>query len=431
MLHQQLIDKIILWRNKKGRHRQFVLILSFIVGLLSGFAAVILKNTVYYTHYFITNGFEFEKENFLYLAFPLIGIFLTVLLVRYVIKDNIGHGVSKILHSISKRGGKLESHNTYSSMLASTITVAFGGSVGLEAPIVLTGSSIGSNLGRFFRVNYKTLVIMIACGSAGAIAGIFKSPIAAMIFAVEVLMLDLTITTLIPLLISAVTGATIAFFFMGKGVLFHVEYIDPFYLKHIPAFIVLGIFTGFVSLYFTRMTIETEALLVKIKKAYLKIVAGGIFLGIIIFVFPSLYGEGYEVLEAIISGNSADLINEGLFLSLKEKAWFLLLIVFVIMLMKVVAMAVTTGSGGVGGIFAPSLFVGGLAGFFAAKMINLLPFIQVSELNFTLVGMAGLMSGVMHAPLTGIFLISEITGGYGLFTPLIITATISLLAIRY
>ncbi|MBN1339946.1 MAG: chloride channel protein [Bacteroidales bacterium] len=428
---QKVIERVILWQSRKGGQRQFVLLLSFVVGLLSGTAAVILKNTVYYTHYFITNGFHFERENYLYLAFPLTGILITVVFVKFIIKDNIGHGVSRILFAISKKNGRLKRHNTYSSMIASTITISFGGSVGLEAPIVLTGSSIGSNLGRLFGLNYKTIVIMIGCGAAGAIAGIFKAPIAALVFAIEVLMLDLTMTTLIPLLISAATGSMVAFFFMGKSVLFFTEYTDPFYLRHIPAFIALGLFTGITSLYFTRTTQRLESLMAKIRGTFTKAIAGGIILGIIIFVFPSLYGEGYEVLDAIMNGRQSDLINEGLFLPLKNQAWFLFAVILSIMLMKVAAMAITTGSGGIGGIFAPSLFVGGLSGLFAAKMINLLPFIQVSEINFILVGMAGIMSGVMHAPLTAIFLIAEITGGYELFTPLIITATISYLTIKY
>ena len=316
-------------------------------------------------------------------------------------------------------------------MIGSTLTIAFGGSVGLESPIVLTGSAIGSNLGRLFHLNHKTLIVLIGCGAAGAIAGIFKSPIAAVVFAIEVLMIDLTLSTMIPLLISSVSGATIAYFLSGRSVLFSFELIDPFFLKHIPAFIILGIFTGLVSVYFTRMTMFIESMFGKAKNTYKKLVFGGIILGILIFVFPSLFGEGYEILQEVLNSRGEDLINEGLFYSLKDKTWFLLLIIFLILVFKAVATAVTTGSGGVGGVFAPSLFMGGLAGFFAAKILNLLPFVEVSESNFALVGMAGMMSGVMHAPLTGIFLIAEITGGYELLTPLIITATISYLTIKY
>jgi len=424
------LRRISLWKTRNLSNQQFILMLSLVIGVLSGLAAVLLKNTVHYTFYWISRGFQFERENFLFLALPLIGILLTVLFVKFIIKKDIGHGVSRILYAISKKNGRLERHHTYTSMIGSTLTVAFGGSVGLEAPIVLTGSAIGSNLGRLFRLNHKSLIILIGCGAAGAIAGIFKSPIAAVVFAIEVLMIDLTLSSLIPLLIAAVTGATVAFFLSGKSVLFAFSLTDPFLLKHIPYYLILGIFTGLVSAYFTRMTLSIEKQFKKIKQWYNKILIGGILLGVLIFVFPSLFGEGYEILQEVLNGQDKDLINQGLFYSLKDHTWFLLLIMTLILFFKAIATSVTNGSGGVGGIFAPSLFMGGIAGFLAAKILNLFPGIQVSESNFALVGMAGMMSGVMHAPLTGIFLIAEITGGYELLTPLIITATISYLTIK-
>jgi CIC family chloride channel protein len=427
----RIIFRFVGWKNKHITNTQFILILSFVIGILSGLAAVLLKNTVHFTFYLISRGFQFEKENFLYLALPLLGISLTVLYVKLILKKNISHGVSRILYAISSRKGVLEGHHTYSSMIGSTLTVAFGGSVGLEAPIVLTGSAIGSNLGRWFRLNHKSLIVLIGCGAAGAIAGIFKSPIAAVIFAIEVLMIDLTLTALIPLLISAVTGATVAYFLSGKSVLFFFHLTDPFVLSDIPMFIILGIFTGLASLYFTRTNEFIESRFKKVQNNYKKILFGGILLGILIFVFPSLFGEGYPILQEVLKGNSNELINEGLFFSLKDKTWFLLIIVFSILIFKAIATAVTNGSGGVGGIFAPSLFMGGIAGLFVAKILNQFSLTQVSESNFALVGMAGMMSGVMHAPLTGIFLIAEITGGYELLTPLIITATVSYLTINY
>jgi chloride channel protein, CIC family len=427
----RVVFQFVAWKNKHITNSQFILILSFVIGILSGLAAVILKNTVHYAFYLISQGFRFEKENYLYLALPLVGILLTVIFVKFILKKNISHGVSRILYAISKRKGVLEGHHTYSSMVGSTLTVAFGGSVGLEAPIVLTGSAIGSNLGRWFRLNHKSLIVLIGCGAAGAIAGIFKSPIAAVIFAIEVLMIDLTLTALIPLLISAVTGATVAYFLSGKSVLFFFHLTDPFVLRDIPMFILLGVFTGLVSVYFTRTNELIERRFKKIKNDYNKIVMGGIMLGILIFVFPSLYGEGYAILQEVLKGKSNELINEGLFYALKDEPWFLLAVIFSILFFKAIATAVTTGSGGVGGIFAPSLFMGGIAGLFVAKTLNQFSFFQVSESNFALVGMAGMMSGVMHAPLTGIFLIAEITGGYQLLTPLIITATISYLTINY
>jgi len=426
-----IINRITIWRNRRISASQFLLILSMVVGILSGLTAVLLKNIVHYTFYLISKGFQFERENYLYLALPLIGISITVVFTKFILKKNIGHGVSRILYAISKKNGVIDLHHTWSSMVGSTFTVAFGGSVGLEAPIVLTGSAIGSNLGHIFRLNRKTLNILIGCGAAGAIAGIFKSPIAAVVFAIEVLMIDLTISALIPLLISAVAGATVAFFLSGSRVLFSFDVSDPFLIKQIPYFILLGVFTGLVSVYFTRITVFIEKLFGTIKQTYRKLIAGGLILGVLIFVFPSLFGEGYEILQEVLSGQDKDLINEGLFYSLKDHTWFLLLIMFLILVFKAVATSVTNGSGGVGGIFAPSLFMGGMAGFLAAKLLNLIPGITVSESNFALVGMAGVMSGVMHAPLTGIFLIAEITGGYALLTPLIITATISFLTIKY
>jgi len=426
-----LLGRFLIWRIKHIDNRNFIILLSFIVGSLSGFAAIILKNLVYYTHFFMTNGFKFSEINYMYFAYPGIGILLTILFVKFFVKDNLGHGVSRILYSISKKNGIIKPHNIYSSMISSSLTVGFGGSVGLEAPITLTGSAIGSSLGNFFHLNYKTIILMIGCGSAGAIAGIFKAPIAGVLFAIEVLMLDLTMATLIPLLISAVTGATVALFFMGKGVLFSFDVTTPFILKEIPFFILLGVFSGLVSLYFTRVAMYIEVIYQKMGKTYIKLAVGGVVLGFLIFVFPSLFGEGYEALMDILKGNGESIINQSIFSNLIENRWLFLILLLLILFFKVIAMASTTGSGGVGGIFAPSLFMGGVTGFFIARLINTLSTYQVSESNFSLVGMAGIMAGVMHSPLTAIFLIAEITGGYELLPPLIITATISYLTIMY
>lgn len=431
MKKKGLVGRFLIWRIKHVDNRNFIIVLSLIVGILSGFAAVILKNLVYYTHFFMTNGFKFSEINYMYFAYPGFGILLTILFVKLFVKDNLGHGVSRILYSISKKNGIIKPHNIYSSMISSSLTVGFGGSVGLEAPITLTGSAIGSSLGSFFHLNYKTVILMIGCGSAGAIAGIFKAPIAGTLFAIEVLMLDLTMATLIPLLISAVTGATVALFLMGKGVLFSFDVTTPFILKEIPFFILLGVFSGLVSLYFTRVAMYIEVIFQKMGKAYLKLLVGGVVLGLLIFVFPSLFGEGYEALMDILKGNGESIINQSIFSNLIENRWVFLILLLLILFFKVIAMASTTGSGGVGGIFAPSLFMGGVTGFFIARLINTLSTYQVSESNFSLVGMAGIMAGVMHSPLTAIFLIAEITGGYELLPPLIITATISYLTIMY
>jgi CIC family chloride channel protein len=427
----KLLGRFLIWKGKHLKHRQFVYIMSFIIGIVSGIIAVVLKNTVHYTNEFLTHKLDIENINLLYLAYPLIGITLTVLFVRFFIKDNIGHGISRILYAISKRNSIIKSHNNFSSFIAGTLTVGFGGSVGLEAPIVLTGSSIGSNLGRIMRMNYKTTTILIGCGAAGAIAGIFKAPIAAVVFSLEVLMLDLTMWSIIPLLISAVTGATVSYFFLGKGVIFTFQLTEPFVLRNIPWFIFLGVFSGLVSFYFTRINMYTESLLQKLKSPVARFVIGGIALGILILFLPPLYGEGYEILSDILHGNAQEITYGSMFYNYQDYFWVFMGFLGLIIIFKVIAMSVTTGSGGVGGIFAPTLFTGGITGYLAAKLINNFGFISVSERNFALVGMAGLMAGVMHAPLTAIFLIAEITGGYGLFIPLIITSTIAYITIIY
>ena len=400
-----------------------------VIGLVSGLAAVMLKNIVHYTHSLVTNGFDFGVGRDFYLFFPLIGISVTVLFAKYVIKADIGHGVSNILHSISKKNGRIEKHNMYSSMVGSTFTVAFGGSVGLEAPIVLTGSSFGSYLGKLFRLNQKTIIILIGAGASGAIAGIFKAPIAAVVFSLEVLMLDLTMASLIPLLISAATAASVAYFLMGAGVLFSFHFTDDFQIANLPWYILLGLLTGFVSLYFTNTTLIVEKKIKSIK-LWQRVLLGSSLVGILIFIFPSLYGEGYEFLRELINGETHMVVNEDLF-GVPGSAGLILMLLMAIVFIKVIAMALTSGSGGVGGIFAPSLFVGGIFGGVFGELINQLSFVDIPVNATALVGMSGVMAGVMHAPLTGIFLIAEFTGGYSLFTPLIITATVSYLTIMY
>ncbi len=431
MVATKLLGRFLIWRDDHLGHRQFVYILSFVIGIISGLAAVLLKNSVHYIHQLLLHSLPDDKMNFLFLFFPLIGIVLTVLFVRFVVKDKIGHGISRILFAISKQNGKLRPHNNYSSFIAGILTVGFGGSVGLEAPIVLTGSSMGSTLGRIFRMNYKTTTILIGCGAAGAIAGIFKAPIAAVIFALEVLMLDLTLWSIIPLLISAVTALTVSIFFLGKAEIFSFELSEQFALGRIPYYILLGVFCGLVSFYFTRVTLSIEATLGKIKSPYLKPLIGGSMLGLIILFLPPLYGEGYNTLDALLKGNAGEITNGSLFYGLQDNFWMFGLFLLLILIFKVAATSITNGAGGVGGIFAPTLFMGGIAGYFSARIINLFGTGNVSERNFALVGMAGMMAGVMHAPLTAIFLIAEITGGYGLLLPLILTSTIAFITIMY
>jgi len=431
MQKSRIFSRFMVWKTRHISNRKFIILLSFIIGLLGGLAAVLLKNIVHFTGEILTNRIAVSSVNLLYFAFPLIGILLSVIFVKYFVKDNIGHGVSRILFAISRKNGILKPHNTYSSMIASTFTVGFGGSVGLEAPIVLTGSSIGSYLAQLLRMNYKATILLIGCGAAGAIAGIFKAPIAAIIFALEVLMLDLTMSSIIPLLISAVTGATVANFLLGKSVVFNFSVQDPFSLQSIPFYVVLGIICGLVSFVFTRGTNIVESRLGKIINPYQKVLIGGVLLGLLIFIFPPLYGEGYATLRSLLGGDVSEITNHSLFYGIRDQHWFLLGFLFLVLIFKIVASSLTTGSGGVGGIFAPALFMGGITGFIVSRAINAITFINLSERNFALVGMAGIMAGVMHAPLTAIFLIAEITGGYGLFIPLIITSTIAYLTIMY
>jgi len=429
MKQDQFSRRILIWRNKYISEHQLVLILSFIVGLLSGLAAVILKTTVHTTHSFLSTRVE-SGFNYLYLIFPIIGITLTVLYVKYFVKDNIGHGVTRILYALSKNNGKLKKHNNYSSMVANTLTVGFGGSVGVEAPIVLTGASIGSNLGTYFKLNFKSVALLLACGAAGAIGGIFKAPIAGLIFTLEVIMLDLTLTAIVPLLIASVTGAMVAYFLMGEGVTFSVTSIQPFDMSNVPFYIMLGILCGLLSFYFTKTTIKLESAAKKIKSKSLKIALGGTILALMIFFFPSLYGEGTSSLQSLLNGSTEGIPKNYIFSLALKSNFNLLFFLGVLALLKVIAMAITTGSGGIGGIFGPTLFVGGVAGFWWSQFINSFQIVNLPHGNFALAGMAGVMAGVMHAPLTAIFLIAEITGGYGLFIPLIITATISYITVQ-
>ena len=411
--------------------RRITLILSFVVGLLSGVAGVALKNTLHWVRNFVSGLVPMNTASLLYFGLPTIGILLTLLFVRYLIKDDLSHGVTKVLYSISRQGSKLKAHHMFSSIFGSALTIGFGGSVGAEAPVVLTGSAIGSNVGSFFRMNYKTRTLLIGCGAAGAIASIFKAPIAGIVFTLEVLMLDLTTASIVPLLISAVTASSVSYLLMGRNVVFAYDVIRPFALHNIPWFILLGIFCGLVSLYFIRSIWSIEKRFKQTRSPYKKWIVGTIILGALIFVFPPLFGEGYDVLQALLNGQSEYIFHNSPLYGFQNNYWLLIGSLFLIIALKAVATAVTNGAGGVGGIFAPSLFIGGISGFLVAKLINQFNFIDVSESNFALVGMAGTMAGVMHAPFMAIFLISEITGGYALFVPLMITSTIAYLTIMY
>lgn len=426
----RLFERKVLGFIRQIKERRLVLGLSFVIGILAGLAAILLKNLTHFVEHNAKEWLLGEHSSELAFLLPLGGIFLTVIFVQYLLKQDIGHGVSKILFSISKRKGHLKPHNTWSSMVASSVTVGLGGSVGLEAPIVLTGASIGSNIGRILKLNYKTVVLLIGCGAAGAIAGIFKAPIAALIFAFEVLMLDLTTWSIVPLLLSSVTAATVSYFLLGEQVVFSFTISEPFVLNNLPFYILLGIFTGLVSLYFTRMNNLVEGTMGRIRHTLVRMLTGGLLLSVLIFLMPHLFGEGYTTLRTLLTGHSSELFDGTLFENLVQgHAGFIVLFFLLLLLLKVIAMAITTGGGGIGGIFAPALFVGGMSGATLSRALNAFTPATISENNFALVGMAGVMAGVMHAPLTGIFLIAEITGGYDLFIPLILTATISYVTI--
>lgn len=427
--YKKRLNKLVAWRIANISERNFLYLLSIIIGVISGLAALILKNLIHFVAEILTDWFAVDGISYWFLVYPLIGIFLTVIFVRFFIKDDIGHGVSKILYAISQRGSKLKPHNTYSSMVASSLTIGFGGSVGAEAPIVLTGASIGSNLARIFKLNYKNVTLMLACGVAGAIAGIFNAPMAGIVFTLEVLMIDLTMAYLVPLLLSAISATVLTYFFMGEGVLLHLNHVHPFQIENIGFYILLGVFTGLLGWYFTRSTMFLEKKLSVIKNWLVKLIFGGISLGFLIFIFPPLWGEGYTSIATIFEGNGSDLLNNSLFFNWKDNAYVLIVVLAGILIFKVFAMTVTTASGGIGGVFAPTLFMGAIAGYFLVKTINTLYDFGLPEDNFALAGMAGMMAAVMHAPLTGIFLTAELTGGYGLFIPLLITSTVAYVTI--
>ena len=426
-----IIQRFIIWRENEIQEKHFILMLSFLVGLFTAFAALILKYLIHFIQNFLTDNFDSTEANYLYLVYPVVGIFLAGLFVRNIVKDDISHGVTKILYAISRRQGRIKRHNIWSSTIASAITIGFGGSVGAEAPIVLTGSAIGSNLGRLFKMEQRTLMLLVGCGAAGAISGIFKAPIAGLVFTIEVLMIDLTMSSLLPLLITSVTAATVSYVVTGQEAMFKFHMDQPFLLERIPYVILLGIFCGLVSLYFTRAMNVVENFYARFKGVYSKLVLGGVMLSILIFLFPPLYGEGYDTIELLLNGISNmewdTVMNNSLFYGYGN---LLLVYLLLIVLFKVFASAATNGGGGCGGIFAPSLFLGCIAGFVFSHFSNELGiFPGLPEKNFALMGMAGVMSGVMHAPLTGVFLIAELTGGYDLFLPLMIVAVSSYLTI--
>lgn len=417
---------------KRLSEKDMMLILSLLVGIACGLAAVILKTAIEYIHTTVTCWFKGEGYNFLYLVYPGLGMLLSMLFVKYFVKDNIGHGVTKVLLAVSKNESKIRPHNMWTSVAASSVTIGFGGSVGAEAPIVYTGAAIGSNVARYMGMSYKNMTILLGCGAAGAVAGIFKAPLAGVLFTLEILLFNISMSSILPLLMSTVSATVVSYIFLGDTTPFACR-LAPFEMHNIPFYILLGLFCAGCSIYFTRMTLWLEDKIKGIGGDYGRWALSAVCLGLLIFLFPPLYGEGYDSLNALLSGEVIDFEGRTVLSFFMDKAWSVPIFFLLILLLKVFSMSFTNAGGGVGGTFGPTLFIGGVAGFVLARVLNLIMAgsdFSVPEQNFVLVGMAGLMAGVMQAPMTAIFLIAEISGGYELLIPLILTSTISFGATR-
>lgn len=423
--------KVVIWREHHIKEKNFLLILALVVGVFCGFAAQLLKFLIHLIAGMLTAHMSTTTANWLYLVYPVVGILIVTLFLKYVVKENISHGVTKVLYAISRRKSRLKKRNMYASLVASSITIGFGGSVGAEGPIVFTGAAIGSNVGQAFRLSPRILMILVGCGAAAGIAGIFRAPIAGMLFTLEVLMIDLTGMTVMPLLLSSVAGAVVAYVLEGYSAEFFFVQSEAFATSRIPFTILLGIVCGLMSYYFTKVMFMMESMFGKLKHQSLKIAVGGIIMAGLIFLFPPLYGEGYGAINNLLLGDVSKVVDGTIFYVDRDNVWFLILFIAAVALTKAFATSATNGAGGVGGTFAPSLFVGALTGFLFAYIVNNLDLgFELSQKNFALMGMAGVMSGVMHAPLMAIFLTAEMTGGYDLFLPLLIVSALAYITIR-
>jgi putative transport related membrane protein len=427
---RKLQDQVILWREKHISERYFILLLSLSIGVTMALLAALLKFIIHHIESFVL--MHIEQRSYLYLVFPALGILLSLLFVRYIVRDDISHGVTKVLSSISQRKSRIKPHNTWSSLLASALTISFGGSVGAESPIVLTGAAIGSNFGRLFRLEQRNLMLLIGCGVAGALGGIFKAPITGLVFVIEVLLLDLTMASVLPLLVSSVSAAAVAYVLSGKENLFLFIQTDPYYIERIPLMILLGIVCGLISLYFSKTMFRIEGEFRKLKSQRTRYLISAAILSLLIFLFPPLYGEGYDSVNILLDGQYTQLLDGSIFEAFSSSYWVVFAFFLLTVLFKVFASVATNSGGGCGGLFAPTLFVGGLTGFLFSYLVNYFSSMRVfiSPKNYILLGMAGLMAGVMHAPLTGVFLIAELSGGYNLFLPLMLVSLTSFATIR-
>ncbi|RXQ93002.1 chloride channel protein [Ancylomarina salipaludis] len=423
--------RFLIWRLRHINNRTFILILSVLVGITSGMTALVLKTAVYRGREFLLEGINWSYQNYLFFLYPMIGVGLTLFFKKYIIRDFVKHNISSLLHAISKRNSIVKLHKTYSSVIGSIITAGFGGSIGLESPIISSGAAIGSNMARNFHLNYKEVTIMLACGASGAIAAIFNTPIAAIVFALEVLLIDLSRFSLIPLLMASVSGAITTKLFLDESILIEFTITHPFEIKDIPFYILLGILSGLISVYFTRMFLWIERRFGQIRLLKNRMLIGGLSLGVLIFYFPALYGEGYNMVKALIVGNLEEVFHSSLFENYTHVGYMVVIFIGAMVFLKVIATSITIGAGGIGGIFAPSVFTGAMLGFLFVYIINHFQLAEsLSASNFTLVGMASVLGGVLHAPLTGIFLIAEITSGYELIVPLMLSTTISFITVK-
>ena len=403
-----------------------MIILALVVGISCGLAATLLSTTIHFLQHTISSWFSGEMHKYLYILYPGMGMFIAMLFVKYVVKDNIGHGVTKVLLAVSKNESKIKPHNMWTSMAASSVTIGFGGSVGAEAPIVYTGAAIGSNVARYMGLSYKNMTILLGCGAAGAVAGIFKAPLAGVLFTLEILLFNISMTSILPLLLSTISATVISYLFLGSKPPFECENIAQFTMGNIPFYVILGLFCAMCSVYFTRMTLWLEDKIKSIEKPYKRWALSALSLGLLIFLLPPLFGEGYTCIRGLMNEGSVNMEGKTVLSFMLNTAWMVPIFFLLVLVLKVFSMSLTNAGGGVGGTFGPTLFMGAIAGFVVSRTINLIGGgMSVPEQNFVLVGMAGLMAGVMQAPMTAIFLIADMTGGYDLLIPLILTATIS------
>jgi CIC family chloride channel protein len=426
----KLLQRFFRWRMAHVSDKQYIYFLSVFVGIMAAISAIIIKKSTHLISYILNLAITSQGGNYLYFLYPAVGILIAVLFMRYIVKSEPGHGIPGVLYAISRKNGLIKRHNTFSSIIASAFTVGFGGSVGLEGPTVSTGAAIGSNIGQILRLNYKQITLMISVASAAAMAAIFQAPIAGMVFALEVIMIDLTMASIVPLLLATTSAVLTSYFVLGQTVAYPVTEIDKFIPSNTPYYIALGIMLGLVSVYFTNVYIASEHLFRKISNWRIRFVVGSLALGVLIFFFPALYGEGYRAINESLQGDYSMLYEHSIFYDYHHLRWVIFLLFAAVILFKAVASSVTFGSGGIGGIFAPALFIGAFSGLFFAIFTNDLGLGELNPTKFAMVGMGGVIAGILMAPLTGIFLIAEITGGYTLFVPLMIVCTISYATVR-